>query len=217
MTHMVDEPPEVLVADARAWREWLLAHQHDPAGVRLVLAKKGQDAPTSLTYAEALQEALCVGWIDGQARRRDDATFWQRFTPRRSRSLWSKRNVGYVARLTADGRMQPRGLAEVVRAQGDGRWGAAYAGPATIEVPAALTAALTGEPAAAALWEELSGQNRYAILHRIHTAVRDETKERRIQQFVAMLARGETVYPQRTTPMSEPVAERPPTDPECQP
>ncbi len=202
MTSMVDEPPELLVADVEEWRDWLRTHQEDLVGVRLVLAKKGQDAPTSLTYAEALQEALCVGWIDGQARRRDDATFWQRFTPRRPRSLWSKRNVGYVARLTEEGRMQPRGLAEVARARGDGRWEAAYAGPATIEVPAALTAALAAEPAAAALWEKLSGQNRYAILHRIHTAVRPETKERRIQQFVDMLARGETVYPQQMTPAS---------------
>jgi uncharacterized protein YdeI (YjbR/CyaY-like superfamily) len=197
---MGEEPPELLVADVDAWRGWLLSHQEDPVGVRLVLAKKGMAAPTSVSYAEALQEALCVGWIDGQARRRDEATFWQRFGPRRSRSLWSKRNVDYVARLTDEGRMQPRGLAEVARAQSDGRWEVAYAGPATIEVPAELSAALAAEPAAAAMWEVLTSQNRYAILHRIHTAKQASTQTRRTEQFVAMLARGETIYPQRRGP-----------------
>ncbi|MET0692319.1 MAG: YdeI/OmpD-associated family protein [Propionibacteriaceae bacterium] len=206
---MVAEPPELLVADVDAWRAWVLEHQDDPVGVRLVLAKKGQDAPTTLTYAEALQEALCVGWIDGQANRRDDATFLQKFTPRRSRSLWSKRNVGYVADLIEQGRMQPRGLAEVARAQADGRWDAAYAGPATIEVPPELTAALAEEPAAAAFWEVLSSQNRFAFLQRIHTAVRPDTKTRRIEQFVAMMARGETFYPQKATLVPEPSTEDP--------
>lgn len=197
---MADELPELLVPDVDAWRDWLVEHLDDEAGVRLVLAKKGADAPTTLTYDQALLEALCQGWIDGQARRRDDATYWQRFTPRRSRSMWSKRNVDLVAQLTEQGRMQPRGIAEVVRAQSDGRWDAAYSGPAGIEVPPELLAALAAEPKAQALWEILSSQNRYAILHRLETAKRADTRTRRIEQFVAMLSRGETLYPQKRDP-----------------
>jgi uncharacterized protein YdeI (YjbR/CyaY-like superfamily) len=191
------ELPELLLPDVEAWREWLAEHQDDDHGVRLVLAKKGGAAPTTLTYADALQEALCYGWIDGQSGRRDAGSWFVRFTPRRSRSIWSQRNVGYVARLTEQGRMQPRGLAEVARAQADGRWAAAYAGPASIEVPPELIDALAQSPEARAAWEGLDGQNRYAILHRVVTAVKPETRARRIQEFVAMLARGETLYPPR--------------------
>jgi uncharacterized protein YdeI (YjbR/CyaY-like superfamily) len=187
------ELPELVVADATAWRAWLGEHAADPTGVWLVLAKKGTTVPTSLTYDEALEEALCHGWIDGQVGRRDEATFRQRFTPRRSRSAWSKRNVGIIERLTAEGRMQPGGLAEVERARADGRWDAAYAGPATIEVPADLAAALAAEPTAQAWFDVLSSQNRYAVLYRIQGA-------KRVQQLVAMLARGETPYPQRRRP-----------------
>lgn len=193
---MADELPDLLLPDVNAWRAWLAEHADDPTGVRLVLAKKRTTSPTTLTYEEALQEALCQGWIDGQARRRDEATSYQRFTRRRSRSLWSQRNVERVARLTEQGRMQPRGLAEVARAQADGRWSAAYPGPASIEVPAELTRALEAEPGARALWERLNSQNRYGILHRVHTAIKPETKARLVEQFVAMLARGETLYPQ---------------------
>jgi uncharacterized protein YdeI (YjbR/CyaY-like superfamily) len=191
------DPPELVVADAAAWRAWLADHHEDTVGVFLVLAKKNAAAPTSLTYDEALEEALCQGWIDGSARRRDEVTYAQRFTPRRTRSLWSQRNVGLVQRLTDEGRMRPAGLAEVERARGDGRWEAAYAGPAGIEVPAELAAALAAEPAAQALWDALTSQNRYAILHRVVTARRPETRARRVEQYVAMLARGETPYPQK--------------------
>jgi uncharacterized protein YdeI (YjbR/CyaY-like superfamily) len=133
-------------------------------------------------------------------RSRDATTYVQRFTPRRARSLWSARNVQIVGRLTSEGRMQPAGLAEVARARADGRWDAAYAGPASIQVPDDLAAALAAEPAAQALFTALSGQNRYAILHRVVTATRPETRARRIEQYVAMLARGETIYPQRAAP-----------------
>jgi uncharacterized protein YdeI (YjbR/CyaY-like superfamily) len=197
MNDMAEELPELLLPGVEEWKTWLAEHAEDEQGVRLVLAKKGADAPTSLTYDTALQEALCHGWIDGQARRRDDATWWQRFTPRRSRSLWSKRNIDYVARLTAEGRMKDRGLAEVARAQADGRWAAAYDGPAGAEVPAELSQALAADPAATAMWDILTSQNRYAILHRLQTAKRADTRARRVEQFVAMLARGETFYPQR--------------------
>ena len=191
------ELPELIVADADAWKAWLAEHHGDPTGVKLVLAKKGTTGPTTLTYDEALQEALCQGWIDGQANRRDDTTYFHRFTPRRSRSPWSKRNVGFVAELEASGRMQPAGRAEVERAKADGRWDAAYAGPATIEVPDDLQAALAATPRAAANFELLTSQNRFAILHRTHDAKRADTRARRIEQFVAMLDRGETIYPQK--------------------
>ena len=193
---MAIESPELIVRDAAAWREWLGENHADPAGVWLVLAKKGTEKPTSLTYDQALEEALCHGWIDGQARRRDEATYRQRFTPRRKRSAWSRRNTGIAERLRAEGRMHPAGHAEVERAKADGRWEAAYAGPATIEVPTDLTEALAAEPKAQALFETLNSQNRYAILYRIATAKRADTRARRIGEFVAMLARGETVYPQ---------------------
>jgi uncharacterized protein YdeI (YjbR/CyaY-like superfamily) len=193
------ELDELILPDAAAWRAWLDAHREEQGGVWLVLAKKGTTDPTTLTYDGALEEALCFGWIDGQGRRRDDATSLQRFTPRRSRSSWSKRNVGIAERLIDEGRMHPAGLAEVERAKSDGRWEAAYAGPATIDVPPELAAALAAEPKARAMFEILTSQNRYAVLYRITTAKRAETRTRRIEQFVAMLARGETPYPQKRT------------------
>jgi len=194
---MADDAPELTVADVAAWRAWLGEHRDEPTGVRLVLAKKGTTSPTSLTYDQALDEALCHGWIDGQARRRDENTYYQRFTPRRARSPWSQRNVGIVARLVEQGRMQPRGLAEVERAKTDGRWDAAYAGPATIEVPDDLTAALAAAPEAPEVFGILTSQNRYAILYRIAGAKRADTRARRIEQLVAMLARGKALYPQK--------------------
>ncbi|SCF20964.1 Uncharacterized conserved protein YdeI, YjbR/CyaY-like superfamily, DUF1801 family [Micromonospora viridifaciens] len=196
---MTAEPPELIVADAAAWRRWLRAHHADPNGVWLVLAKRGSAGPTTLDYDQALDEALCHGWIDGQVKSRDEHTYRQRFTPRRARSPWSARNVGIVARLLAEGRMHPAGLAEVERAKADGRWDAAYAGQATAEVPEDLAAALAAEPRARAMFDILTARNRYAILHRLATARRADTRQRRLAQFVAMLARGETLYPQRRT------------------
>jgi uncharacterized protein YdeI (YjbR/CyaY-like superfamily) len=188
---------ELLVADTDAWRAWLRAHHGDDVGVELVLAKKGTTEPTSLTYDQALDEALCHGWIDGQVRRRDERTYRQRFTPRRARSQWSERNVGIVERLLAEGRMQPAGLAAVERAKADGRWEAAYPGQKTIEMPDDLAEALAADPRASANFELLSSQNRYAVLYRIHSAKRSDTRARRIESFVAMLARGETPHPQK--------------------
>ena len=193
---------ELIVRDAAAWRAWLAEHHAEPDGVWLVLAKKGTVEPTSLGYDDALEEALCHGWIDGQVKRRDERTYRQRFTPRRSRSQWSKRNVGLAERLLAEGRMHPAGIAEIERAKADGRWEAAYAGPAAIDVPADLAAALDAEPRARALFDVLTGQNRYAILYRVTTAKRPETRARRIDRYVAMLARGETPYPQGRAPKS---------------
>ena len=189
---------------ARAWREWLGEHHDESPGVWLVLAKKGASAPTGLTYEQALEEALCHGWIDGQVGRRDDATYRQRFTPRRRRSAWSKRNATIAERLLAEGRMHAAGIEQVERAKADGRWQTAYAGSASIGVPPDLIQALTAEPKAQAMFERLSRQNRYAILYRIATAKRADTRARRIQQFVTMLARGETIYPQSRTSNSRP-------------
>jgi uncharacterized protein YdeI (YjbR/CyaY-like superfamily) len=196
---MAADISELIVPDAVAWRRWLAENHGDPGGVWLVLAKKGAIEPTSLTYAQALDEALCHGWIDGQTAARDGSTYRQHFTPRRARSRWSVRNVGIVSRLRAEGRMHPAGEAEVERAHGDGRWEAAYAGPASSEVPPDLAAALNAQPRARAMFDILTSQNRYAILFRISDAKQPATRARRIDQFVAMLARGETVYPQKRT------------------
>ena len=193
---MAREIPELTVSNAAAWRAWLRKNHSDQAGVWLVLAKKGTTKPTTLTHELALEEALCHGWIDGQARRRDQETTFQKFTPRRRRSVWSKRNTAIAERLLAEGRMHAAGLAEMERAKADGRWEAAYAGPATIEVPLELLAALAAEPKARAMFATLNSQNRYAILHRLATAKLAETRARRIERFVSMLARGETIYPQ---------------------
>jgi uncharacterized protein YdeI (YjbR/CyaY-like superfamily) len=196
MTGMDIEP--FVVADAAAWRAWLDQHEDDSDGVWLALAKKGTTGPTTLTYAQALDEALCSGWIDGQKRSNDAATFLQRFTPRRRASLWSERNIGLVAALVAEGRMRPRGLAEVDRAKADGRWDRAYAGSATATVPDDLAAALDTAPAAATLFAELDATNRYAVLHRIMTAPNATTRAARLTKLVGMLDRGETPYPRPT-------------------
>lgn len=188
--------PELIVDDATGWQRWLADQHHDSTGVWLVLAKKGTHRPTSLSYGQALDEALCYGWIDGQVRRRDDATYVQRFTPRKGRSAWSARNVRLAEALIADGRMRPAGLTAVEQARADGRWAAAYAGPATIEVPADLAEALAANPEARSMFDQLNSQNRYAILYRLNAAKRADTRSRRITQYVDMLARGETIHPQ---------------------
>lgn len=188
--------PVLTVADAGAWSEWLARHGASAAGVWLVLAKKGATAPTSLTYAQALEQALCHGWVDGQLARGDEATFRRRFTPRRPGSAWSQRNVAIVNRLADAGLLQAGGRQAVERARADGTWDAAYAGQASIDVPPDLVAALTAEPAAAAMFDRLGAANRYAVLYRVTTAKRAATRHRRIEQLVAMLARGETIHPQ---------------------
>ena len=197
MLSMADTDPELLLADTAAWRTWLDENEETSNGVWLILAKKGKDAPTSLTRDSALEEALCSGWIDAQALGRDDATALQRYCPRRSRSRWSARNVGIVGRLTADGRMRPRGQEEVDKAKADGRWDAAYEGSKNIEVPPDLAEALAASPRATAMFAILTAQNRYAILFRITGVKKPETRARNIAKFVGMLERGETVHPQK--------------------
>lgn len=186
----------LLLPDAAAWRAWLDEHEDDAEGVHLALAKKGVTSPTSLRYDEALEAALCSGWIDGPKHGIDDRVFAQRFTPRRKASLWSARNVEIVTVLVADGRMRPRGQAEVDRAKADGRWDRAYAGAATAEVPEDLAALLAASPAAAARFAELNRTNRYAVIHRTVTAPNPTVRANRMAKLVAQLAEGGSPYPQ---------------------
>ena len=188
--------PELLVADGSEWRRWLSGHHSKSQGVWLVLAKKSTTHPTTLSYDEALQEAICFGWIDGQLGRRDNTTFRRRFTPRNARSTWSQRNVAIAVSLSASGRMHRSGENEVRQAKADGRWAAAYAGQASADVPEDLTNALIANLSAHAMFQKLSSANRYSILHRIGSAKKLETRAKRIEQFVEMLARGETIHPQ---------------------
>ena len=184
------------MVDDDEWRTWLLHHHVDSPGVWLVLAKKGTTNPTTLSYDEALAEAICFGWIDGQLGRRDDETFRRRFTPRKARSAWSQKNVALAEALIASGRMQQAGHDEIRSAQADGRWESAYASQATAEVPEELATALSVNPSARAMFEQLTSANRYAILYRIANAKRADTRLKRIDDIVEMLARGETFHPQ---------------------
>ena len=178
------------------WRAWLAQHHADSDGVWIKFAKKGSGLPT-VVYAEAVEVALIYGWIDGQTKGIDDRHYRQRYTPRRARSRWSKINRTKAEALIERGAMEPAGLAEVERAKADGRWAAAYDSPRTALVPDDLRAALDADPAASAFFETLDGNNRYAILYRIQDVKRADTRARRIEQFVAMLGRGETVHPPR--------------------
>jgi uncharacterized protein YdeI (YjbR/CyaY-like superfamily) len=190
---------EVVVADADAWHMWLSEHHQDNDGIWLVLAKKNVTTPTSLTYDQALEEALCHGWIDGQRKGRDDRTFVQRFTPRRARSQWSQRNVGIVARMESEGRMVAAGREQVERAKADGRWEKAYGGSSELEIPTDLAEALAAVPRAQARFDILTSANRFAVVYRVTSPKRAETRARWIARIVEQLARGETIYPQKRT------------------
>lgn len=181
-------PAPLIVADAAAWRAWLDANEAVSDGVQLVLAKKNVTHPTSLTYAEALDEALCSGWIDGRRNARDETTFLQLFTPRRARSIWSERNVGLIERLVAEGRMRPRGQREIERARADGRWDRAYAGQASAAVPPDLEAALADEPEASRRFAALGAAARYSVLHPILSAPSDAARAARVRRAVDRLA-----------------------------
>jgi uncharacterized protein YdeI (YjbR/CyaY-like superfamily) len=196
---MPKDLPDLLVADAAAWRRWLTDHHAASPGVWLVLHKKG-GAVTALTYADALDEALCFGWIDGQRGTRDAGSHLQRMTPRGPRSAWSARNVEHVSRLEQAGRMHEAGRAAVRAAREDGRWQRAYQGPASAQVPADLAEAIAADPQAQAMFELLTATNRYALIYRLDAVKRPETRIRKIAQFVEMLARHETPYPQKRRP-----------------
>jgi uncharacterized protein YdeI (YjbR/CyaY-like superfamily) len=178
----------------QAWEDWLAAHHASADGIWMKIAKKASGIPT-VTHPEALNVALCYGWIDGQRKPLDGRWFLQRWTPRRARSRWSKVNCAKAEALEAAGRMLPPGRAEIERAQADGRWDAAYDAQSVATVPADLQRAFDANPAARDFFATLRGSNRYSILYRIHEAKRPETRARRIEQFVAMLADGKTLYP----------------------
>jgi uncharacterized protein YdeI (YjbR/CyaY-like superfamily) len=182
-------------SDEAAFEKWLGAEHADADGLWIAIAKKASGVK-SITAPEALDVALCFGWIDGQRRAHDDVHFLQRYTPRRARSPWSEINQEKVRVLIEAGRMQPAGQSEIDRAKEDGRWAAAYKGSRTIEIPPDLQAELDADPEAAAFFKTLSSQNRYSILYRLHEAKRPETRERRLAKFMAMLRAGETTYPQ---------------------
>jgi uncharacterized protein YdeI (YjbR/CyaY-like superfamily) len=187
------EPPVRSFRTRAAWESWLGKNHDDDAGVWIKFAKKGSGA-TTVTYAEALEVALCYGWIDAQVKRLDETYYGQRFVPRRPRSKWSKTNRASATRLIEAGLMKKPGLRAVEAAKADGRWDAAYDGPATATVPDDLARALARNKKARDFFATLSAQNRYAILHRLQDAKRPETRARRLETFVTMLARGETIH-----------------------
>jgi len=180
--------------NSAAWESWLAGQHADSAGIWLKIAKKGSGV-SSVCYAEALDVALCYGWIDGQKGRLDDDYWLQRFTPRKPGSRWSRINTQKAAGLIEAGWMQPAGLAEVEQAKADGRWAAAYEPQSAITVPDDLAAELARNDGARAFFETLNSVNRYAILYRITSAQRPETRARRIAKFVAMLRDHQTVHP----------------------
>ena len=186
--------PVLLHASAAEWTAWLHEHHAEPKGVWLKIAKKGAGG-VSVSYAEAVDVALCYGWIDGQKQRYDDQFSLQKFTPRRPRSVWSKINQEKVAALIAAGRMQPSGLKEVEAAKQDGRWDAAYASQSAQAVPEDLRLALEDNPEAARFFATLNKANRYAICWRIETAVKPATRSARVAKLVAMLAAHEKIHP----------------------
>ena len=176
------------------WRAWLDVHHDASPGAWLLIAKRGS-ARQTVSYAEALEVALCYGWIDGQKQRHDDSAWLQKFTPRGARSVWSKLNRERADALIGSGQMRPPGLAEVARAKADGRWTRAYDSQSTAVVPDDLQAALETHPEAKAFFETLDSANRYAILWRLQTAKKAETRERRLRQFIEMLERHEKLHP----------------------
>lgn len=190
---MPDELPTVLFASPSQMEAWLERHHRRSAGVWLKIAKKDSGVE-SVTYAEALELALCFGWIDSQKRGFDEQFFLQRFTPRRPRGRWSRINREKAEALVAAGSMRPAGQAEVDAARADGRWQAAYEGQRTAEVPDDLRRELDANPAAREFFATLSSGNRYAIVYRLNDAKKPETRERRLRKFVAMLERGEAIH-----------------------
>ncbi len=189
-----DPLPVMTFESTDAWDAWLAAHHADSPGLWLKIAKKGAAGKT-VSYSDALDVALCHGWIDGQKGRHDDEYWLQRFTPRKPGSNWSKINTERAAALTASGRMRPAGLREVERAQADGRWEQAYESQSRVSVPEDLARALAANERARAFFATLDSANRYAILYRIGTAKKPETRAKRIDTFVTMLSEHKKIHP----------------------
>jgi uncharacterized protein YdeI (YjbR/CyaY-like superfamily) len=191
--------PIIAFASAAEFDAWLAEQPLTSKGIWLKLAKKGSGV-ASVSQPEAIECALCHGWIDGQLDKFDTQHWLIRFTPRKPKSKWSEKNRAKALKLIEQGRMPPAGLAEIERARADGRWDTAYASQSTATVPDDLRQALDANPAAQELFNRLDSTNRYAILHRVHTAVQAKTRANRIEKYVAMLAKGETIYPLKIKP-----------------
>ncbi|HEX7122132.1 MAG TPA: YdeI/OmpD-associated family protein [Gemmatimonadaceae bacterium] len=190
----MEDYPLKKFATARAFEQWLSRNHTKAQGIRIQIAKKASGIP-SINYDQALEVALCYGWIDGQSKSIDETWYWQRFTPRRPRSSWSKRNRDIVARLIREGRMQPAGQAEIDKAKADGRWDAAYDSPSNAKVPPDLAAALRKSPKAKRSFDALDSRNRFAILYRLATAKKPETRAKRLATFVDLLSKGQKPFP----------------------
>lgn len=189
-----DAAAPLLLDDQEAWLGWLRRNHATSSGVWLRIARKGADA-TTVSYAQAVDAALCFGWIDGQKKAADESHWLQRFTPRSGKSIWSRINREKAMRLVALGRMHEAGMREVERARRDGRWDAAYDSPSSASIPADFQAALDKAPKATAFFAALDARNRYAVLFRIQTARKAETRARRIQEFTEMLAQHKKIHP----------------------
>ena len=194
MKKALPEQPLLLFESASDWEAWLKENHENSAGVRLQIAKKGS-GHTSVSYAEALDVALCYGWIDGQKLPMDDKFFIQKFTPRRAKSVWSKVNTQKVEQLIKQGRMQPAGMKQIEAAKADGRWNAAYASQKNMEIPEDFQAELDKNPEAKAFFDTLNKTNRFAMYFRITTAKKPETRRARIEKFIEMLTKQEKIYP----------------------
>ena len=188
------EQPVIAFETAEGWEAWLAKNHAESNGIWLRFFKKGTGI-ASINYAEALDEALCYGWIDGQGKSHDEQSYIQKFTPRRPRSVWSKRNTEHIRRLTNAGRMKPAGLAEVEAAKKDGRWARAYAPPSAATLPDDFVRELNKNKKAKAFFETLNKRNTYPITFRLENARKPETRERRLREILAMLERGEKFYP----------------------
>jgi uncharacterized protein YdeI (YjbR/CyaY-like superfamily) len=188
-----DGKPILQLASPEEWEAWLDAEHASSDGVWLKFAKKGSGV-TTVVYAEALDVALCFGWIDSQVMALDERFYLQKFTPRRSKSKWSKINVEKIEALTKAGRMRPAGLEQVELAKADGRWEAAYSSPANMTEPPDLKKALKASPRAAEFWATLNKSNRFAAIYQLEDAKKPETRERRLAKLIAMFERGEKLY-----------------------
>ncbi len=188
-----NELPVISFATAEDWRRWLEENLENEKGIWLRIFKKGTGLP-SVTHGTALDEALCYGWIDGQAKKYDDKSYLQKFTPRRPRSIWSKRNIEHIERLEKEGKMHTAGRKEVEAAKADGRWERAYDSPKNMEVPEDFIAELSKNKKALAFFETLNKTNRYSIAWRLQTAKKPETRERRKKVILEMMAKGEKFH-----------------------
>lgn len=184
----------LIFATQHDWENWLAQNEGTSTGIWLRLAKKGAKQPT-LTYAQAVEGALCYGWIDGQKQAESEEYWLQRFTRRSAKSIWSQLNKDKTEALIADGRMRPPGMREIEKARKDGRWEMAYTSARNSTVPDDLQVALDANPKASAFFATLNSRNRYAILFRIQNAKKPETRARKIEEFIGMLKRGETIHP----------------------